>query len=78
MHPLRGQRFASRDIWQAHIKVPYLLLTDTADEPITMYHGVRQLLGSDTLKHWWAVDNEVAGQGAYSREHYNRRARAPL
>ena len=63
MLPLRGQRFASRDIWQAHIKVPYLLLTDTADEPITMYHGVRQLLGSDTLKHWWAVDNEVAGQG---------------
>ena len=43
----------------SHIKVPYLLMTDTADEPITAYHGVKQLLASNTLRHWWAVDNEV-------------------
>ena len=42
-------------------QVPYLLVTDTADEPITAYHGVRQLLASSTLMHWWAVDNEVRG-----------------
>lgn len=42
-----------------HIRVPYLLMTDTADEPITAYHGVKMLLHSATLAHWWAVDNEV-------------------
>ena len=45
-----------------HIRVPYLLMTDTADEAITPYHGVKQLLGSSTLHHWWAVDNEVLDQ----------------
>ena len=43
----------------SHISVPYLLMTDTADEPITAYHGVKQLLSSNTMMHWWAVDNEV-------------------
>ena len=43
-----------------HIKVPYLLMTDTADDAITPYHGVKQLLTSSTLRHWWAVDNEVS------------------
>ena len=42
-----------------HIQVPYLLMTDTADEAITSYHGVKHLLASKTLQHWWAVDNEV-------------------
>lgn len=50
-----------RDV-HANIRVPYLLMTDTADEPITLYHGVRQLLSSGTLWHWWAVDNEVLDQ----------------
>lgn len=43
----------------SHIKVRYLLMTDTADEPITLYPAVRTLLKSKTLAHWYAVDNEV-------------------
>jgi len=43
----------------AHVKVPYLLISDTADEPITHYHAVDTMLASSTLAHWWAVDNEV-------------------
>lgn len=43
----------------SHIKVRYLLMTDTADEPITLYPAVRTLLESKTLAHWYAVDNEV-------------------
>lgn len=45
-----------------HIKVPYLLVSDTADEPITRYPAVDSLLESPTLYHWWAVDNEVLHQ----------------
>ena len=41
------------------IRVPYMLISDTADEPITHYHAVDALLHSQTLRHWWAVDNEV-------------------
>ena len=43
-----------------HITAPYLLITDTADEGITHYHAVDSLLSSRTLRHWWAVDNEVS------------------
>jgi hypothetical protein len=43
----------------AYVRVPYLLMTDTADDSITRYHGVQQLLQSPNLFHWWAVDNEV-------------------
>ena len=34
-------------------------MTDTADDSITRYHGVQQLLSSPNVFHWWAVDNEV-------------------
>ena len=43
----------------AHIRVPYLLMTDTADDSITHYPGVNHLLSSAQLFHWWAVDNEI-------------------
>ncbi|KAL1507661.1 hypothetical protein AB1Y20_007278 [Prymnesium parvum] len=42
-----------------HIGVPYLLMTDTADEPITHGGQTELLLRSPKLRHWWAVDNEV-------------------
>lgn len=42
-----------------HIPSAYLLLTDTADEPITRTQLTETLLHSDKLRHWWAVDNEV-------------------
>ena len=44
----------------AHIRVPYLLVTDTADEPITPGRWVSYILGSKQLWRWWAVDNELA------------------
>jgi hypothetical protein len=43
----------------AHIRVPYLLLSDTADEGITHAPPVDALLAAPTLRHWWACDNEV-------------------
>ena len=42
-----------------HIRVPYLLLTDTADDPITPGKWTNQMLGSEQLWRWWAVDNEM-------------------
>jgi len=39
--------------------VPYLLLCDTSDEPITHTPQYDELLRSSTLFHWWASDNEV-------------------
>ena len=44
----------------AHIRVPYLLVTGTADEPITPGRWVSYILGSKQLWRWWAVDNELA------------------
>ena len=43
-----------------HIRVPYLLLTDTADDPITPGKWTNQMLGSEQLWRWWAVDNEMS------------------
>lgn len=42
----------------SHIRVPYLLLTDTSDVSVT-HHNADALLNSSTLYHWWASDNEV-------------------
>jgi len=44
----------------AHIKVPYLLVSDTADDPITPGRWTNYMLGSSQLWRWWAVDNEMA------------------
>ena len=43
----------------SHIRVPYLLFTDTADEAIVRSNTVNSMLRSPTLYHWWACDNEV-------------------
>ena len=43
-----------------HIRVPYLLLTDTADDPITPGKWTHQMLGSKQLWRWWAVDSEMS------------------
>ena len=43
-----------------HIRVPYLLLTDTADDPITPGKWTNQMLGTEQLWRWWAVDNEIS------------------
>jgi hypothetical protein len=48
-----------------HITAPYLLITDTADEGITHYHAVDTMLSSRTLRHWWAVDNEVSASDCH-------------
>ena len=44
----------------SYIKGPYMLMTDTADEAIANRGQMIDLLRSQKLRHWWAVDNEVA------------------
>ena len=56
---LRPTRDFVRQV-HAHIRVPYLLLSDTADVSIAHGPDVDALLGERSqLRHWWAVDNEV-------------------
>lgn len=52
--PLRG----FLDNVHTHIRVPYLLLTDTSDGSIDRSNS-DVLLKSSTLFHWWASDNRV-------------------
>mgnify|MGYP006095626801 FL=1 len=42
-----------------HIRVPYLLITDTADDPIQPGRWTNLIADSKQLYRWWAVDNEM-------------------